>query len=50
MAKKTKKLITQIVKRFTDEILNINWNHHLLSEFTVSQAKRHGFDEMNKPM
>ncbi len=35
-------------KRFANDLLNIYWNDHLLSEIKTVHAKRHGFDETNK--
>ncbi len=35
-------------KRFANDLLNIYWNDHLLSEIKTVHARRHGFDKTNK--
>ena len=50
MVKKNLAAVAGIAKRFVGELLNLNWNDHILAEFNAVQAKRNGFDEINKKM
>lgn len=47
MAKRRNNPVTTIVKELTRNILNINWNDHLLTELNKTQAKRYGYDKEN---